>query len=309
MRGMNKVKLLLIADQEGCIGIYNSTDSASAGEYMQKEVSCIIDRLLEMQNYSITVLDCHNRGDTLNPLKSIYSDVKFIHQIWNFDESEHFDMAMLIGFHTMAGTNGILPHSFRPEIVKVFLHDKVVGEIGILANWLSYLQIPLLLVSGDLAIEPEVKELGCKCVAVKNSGETFSEDKNKEKYGHLLSSIAAILKEKPHNKTFLAGEIRIKLKNDSFLEYLPPKLFNAKEGFIVFKNVKDFIKSLYELSLFISTISNIFSLKIQQLVNKFRNKYGPEPVKIIEDQKIREILAHEDFEQLSMDELDYCLNW
>jgi D-amino peptidase len=72
-----------------------------------------------------------------------------------------FDAALLVGYHTLAGTGGgVLNHSFSGSAVAAMrLNGKLVGEVGFNAALAGAMQVPVALVSGDAMLSHEVAEV------------------------------------------------------------------------------------------------------------------------------------------------------
>jgi len=85
---------------------------------------------------------------------------------------ESFAGAILLGFHSKAGTpGGLLPHSYELDIRDLRLNNVSVGEIGMEAAIAGDFGVPVTLVIGDSAGVAEARELlpGVAAVAVKDS--------------------------------------------------------------------------------------------------------------------------------------------
>ncbi|HIE19045.1 TPA: aminopeptidase, partial [Candidatus Bathyarchaeota archaeon] len=89
-----------------------------------------------------------------------------------------FDLMFAIGAHAMAGTpNGLLTHTLsHVGINNIWLNDKPVGEIGLWAALAGDYDVPLGLVTGDLAAVREAENLLGEVftVAVKEATSRFA---------------------------------------------------------------------------------------------------------------------------------------
>ncbi len=70
-----------------------------------------------------------------------------------------FDAMLLHGLHGMAGSGGVLSHSFYPFPKNLWLNGRKIGEIAL--NMLTFAEhgIPTIFVSGDLIAAEEAREL------------------------------------------------------------------------------------------------------------------------------------------------------
>ncbi len=84
-----------------------------------------------------------------------------------YDES--FDAMFLHGFHGMAGSEGVLAHSFMPFIENIWLNELRIGEIAMNMAVFGVRGVPTVFVSGDQAAVDEAKALvpGIEGAAVK----------------------------------------------------------------------------------------------------------------------------------------------
>jgi D-aminopeptidase len=147
---------IIIADLEGIEGIYSLSDVSQCKNLFNREIELILKVLNLNGVYDIVVCDIHNNGDFLD--RTVVEKFGAMHcsKLWNITFEETFNFAMLVGFHGMKGSTGILAHTIRPEISSAFINGKEVGEIEIFSRWLGHKSIPVLLVSGDLAVVDEV---------------------------------------------------------------------------------------------------------------------------------------------------------
>ena len=74
-----------------------------------------------------------------------------------YDES--FDAMMLHGFHGMAGSGGVLSHSFYPFPKNIWVDDLKIGEIALNMAGFSEKGIPTVLVTGDQTAIEEARAL------------------------------------------------------------------------------------------------------------------------------------------------------
>lgn len=84
-----------------------------------------------------------------------------------YDES--FDAMFLHGLHGMAGSEGVLAHSFMPFIENIWLNELRIGEIAMNMAVFGVHGVPTVFVSGDQAAVDEARALvpGIEAAAVK----------------------------------------------------------------------------------------------------------------------------------------------
>lgn len=71
-----------------------------------------------------------------------------------------FDAVFLLGLHSMAGTaRAVLGHSFMPGIVRCWINDLPVGEIGMNCAVAGQFGVPAVFISGDRAAVIEARAL------------------------------------------------------------------------------------------------------------------------------------------------------
>ena len=147
------MRALIVADIEGVHGVYNLTDTKRNAELLTKEVETCILALHNCNITRITVCDSHNKGNSICLDTLSKYNIELLSQLHSLAELEHedYDFAILIGFHGMNGSDGILAHTLRPDIRGVRLANGVeIGEVELICRWLGHLNIPVILVVGDV---------------------------------------------------------------------------------------------------------------------------------------------------------------
>jgi D-amino peptidase len=74
-----------------------------------------------------------------------------------YDDS--FDAMMLHGFHGMAGSGGVLSHSFYPFPKNIWINDLKIGEIALNMAGFGEMGVPTVMVTGDQAAINEARAL------------------------------------------------------------------------------------------------------------------------------------------------------
>jgi D-amino peptidase len=176
------MRVLIAADMEGisCVTRWEHVDPGHA-EYqrfrsiMTDEVNAAIDGALDGGATSILVTDGHNAGRNVlieklrAPAHLISGSPAPLSMVEGVQNS---DVAFFIGYHAMAGTAGaILCHTWTDQVRGVWLNDRAVGEIGLNAAVCGSFNVPIGLVTGDVAATQEALDLlgPIETVAVKRA--------------------------------------------------------------------------------------------------------------------------------------------
>lgn len=185
------MKLLIAVDMEGISGVVSwdqvtpdSTEWQRFRRIMTEEVNAAIQGAMFEGVNDVIVTDGHWRGDNIvvenldqrarlnSGGPSQYAMVQGIDQ--------GIDIAFFIGYHARMGTkHAILDHTWSSSTVaNVWLNGIIVGETGLNAFLCGYFNVPVILLTGDLAVALEAKELipGIDTVEVKKANSRFSAD-------------------------------------------------------------------------------------------------------------------------------------
>jgi D-amino peptidase len=165
------MKLLIAADMEGITGVvsWNHVDPGHA-EYqrfrrlMTQDVNAAIRGAAEGGADEIVVTDGHWNSDNIlveeldrrarlnSGTPSPFSMVQGIDQ--------GVDAVFLIGYHARMGTaNAILDHTWSSARVQnLWLNGRLAGETGLNASLCGHFGVPVLMISGDQAVNKEAAE-------------------------------------------------------------------------------------------------------------------------------------------------------
>lgn len=257
-------RILLVVDMEGCIGINSLFDKIYCKHCVEEEVDYIIKCINDLRKSEIHILDCHNDGTTLDEY-CLKNNIPHIAHVWSLDGENEYDMAMLIGFHSKNGMNGILSHTIRPEIDKMYLGDTDIGELRLVENILAYYRIPIVYVSGDKTVKEELGPSNYVFCEVK--GINLCKDKIFE---NIRNSIKSALHLQAVVKQYDNSKISLSLINNSFLRNIPREQFVVNKNKILFKDSLSFISSMCILSEFLNLSSYYQKLRIKRLVSKIK---------------------------------------
>ncbi|MCX8081929.1 MAG: M55 family metallopeptidase [bacterium] len=176
------MKIYICTDLEGATGIFKweqtmkgAPEFKEAMKLLMGDISAVVEGLKDAGVKEIYVLDGHNGGNNFIP-ELMVPGVRYITGVprpcplYGLDES--FDGFILLGYHSMNGTqDGLLHHTQNHITEAKYFYDGIErGEIYQCAVIAGHYNVPVILVSGDEAACKEAKAtLGenLPCVAVK----------------------------------------------------------------------------------------------------------------------------------------------
>ncbi len=183
------MKLLIAVDMEGITGVvtWNHVDPGHA-EYqrfrrlMTQDVNAAVRGAAEGGADEIVVTDGHWNSDNIlveeldrrarlnSGTPSPFSMVQGIDQ--------GVDAVILIGYHARMGTaNAILDHTWSSARVQnLWINGRLTGETGLNASLCGHFGVPVLMISGDQAVNKEAAEWipGIEQVVVKKASSRWS---------------------------------------------------------------------------------------------------------------------------------------
>ena len=129
---------------------------------MTGDVNAAIEGILKANGDSeIYVKDAHGSGrnilleDLREEAQLIAGWDVMISMVQGIDET--FDALVLIGYHSMAGTeNGVLAHTMSGCVKRLSLNGQPVGEPEISALTAGYYGVPVVFVAGDQTVVEEL---------------------------------------------------------------------------------------------------------------------------------------------------------
>ena len=170
------MKLFISTDMGGIMGISSWLEmernqrGKECDDRVLRELSWVMDELrqspVDERIEEILICDSHSRGE--NVPYGLFSDSRVnlikgyprpFYMMQGLDAS--FDMALLIGYHAMAGTaEAVMDHTYASScIYAIRINGEAMGEVGINAFLAGVFGVPIALISGDEALEEEIKEL------------------------------------------------------------------------------------------------------------------------------------------------------
>ena len=247
---------LVLADIEGIVDIYNLVDIEKASMLYTQEIEVYIKALISSGICKITICDAHNEGNMINPEiinKYDSGDIKIslISTASNISFDEKYDFAIMVGYHGMEGSPGIIPHTYRFDIKEIIVEDKErntnipIGEVEVDARWLGSHGVPVILVTGD---REAVYEANCfnpyrQTCCVKSAFQT-SAAKRASMYEKLRQSLEVALKlDRDLCLSQDNDEVAVEFYNIDMLDACIKKGGTRKNNRVVFKNCADFLSS------------------------------------------------------------------
>ena len=187
------LKVFISVDMEGISGIVHSDQTTSgtaeyaAGrKWMAQDVNAAVEGALEAGATEVVVNDSHGSmrnidPDDLHPRAILISgSPKPLSMMQGIDAS--FAACLFIGYHAKAGTeDAILDHTISSSVVRAIrVNGAEMPELGLNAAIAGYYGVPVVLVSGDIAVCRQAGEvLGKDVVTVAV----------KEAYGRLAAKL------------------------------------------------------------------------------------------------------------------------
>jgi D-amino peptidase len=183
------MKILIAADMEGISGVVNweqvkpgTSEWQRFRRIMTEDVNAAISGALEAGVEEIMVSDGHWNSDNimidlLNPRATYnYGTPRPLSMVEGIDQG--VDAVFFIGFHARVGTQAaILDHTWSNIVVgNVWLNEQIVGETGLNAALAGHFNVPVLLISGDQAVNKEARDLipGIQTVVVKQASGRYA---------------------------------------------------------------------------------------------------------------------------------------
>ena len=164
------MKIFISADIEGVCGVFhtrqtgeNSSEYERAKKLLTEEVNAAIEGALEAGAEEILVNDSHGSMrniilEDLNPAARLISGFpKPLVMMEGIDNS--FDGALLIGYHAMSRTRGILANTINGfTFHSIKMNGVAYGETEINAALAAHFHVPVIMASGDDDLGEEISD-------------------------------------------------------------------------------------------------------------------------------------------------------
>ena len=166
------LKIFISVDMEGISGVIHWDDVSREGDdyplfrkLMTQETNAAIEGALAAGATEILVRDSHDTGrnilpDLLRPEAELLRDWSGgpLSMMEGIDKT--FDAVIFIGYHARGGTpNAVLKHTMNTRLYDIILNGKKMPEAGLNAAIAGHFGVPVVLVSGDLALVQQAREL------------------------------------------------------------------------------------------------------------------------------------------------------
>jgi D-amino peptidase len=181
-----KLKVFISVDMEGISGIVHgeqvssgTSEYATARKWMAQDVNAAVEGALEAGATEVVVNDSHGSmrnidPDDIHPRAVLISgSPKPLSMMQGIDAS--FAACVFIGYHAKAGTeDAILDHTISGSVVRAIRVNGIeMPELGLNAAIAGYYGVPVILVSGDVAVCRQTGEILGKDVATVAVKEAF----------------------------------------------------------------------------------------------------------------------------------------
>lgn len=182
------MQVYISADMEGVTGLVDAHDVQPGGQdyergrvMMTEDVNAAVRGALMAGATRVVVNDAHGsmrnlHADQLHPeAELIRGRHKRMSMLEGLDGD--FDAVLCVGYHSRAGTLGVLSHSFMGhEIEDMWLDGRRTGEIGFVHATAAALGVPVVMLTGDDVACEEMAEWdpAVATATVKYAGDRFA---------------------------------------------------------------------------------------------------------------------------------------
>lgn len=164
------MRVYVSADMEGVTGLVSADDVQMGGRdyergrvMMTEDVNAAVRGALAGGATEVLVNDTHSTMrnllvEDLHPEAALVrGKPKPMGMLQDLDDA--FDAVLCVGYHSRAGTLGVLSHSFMGhEIEDMWLNERPMGEIGFAHATATALGVPVVMLSGDDTACAEMRE-------------------------------------------------------------------------------------------------------------------------------------------------------
>lgn len=231
------MKIYMHTDVEGISGIVcpdqvatgkNKVQSMYTVKRLMTDINAAIDGAFAGGATHVTVLDAHSGGGNFD-LSMLDTRAEFDpcdNGKWWGKLNNTYDGVMYIGAHAMAGTiNAFLNHTYSGKWHNYMINGRRFGELGMWAMASGHFDVPMLMVSGDLAACQEAASFfNCvKTVVVKyangtNEAEPVDLDMAVENIREIAKKSMSLVGIAKPFKPLLPMEIKIEYKSTFYAE-------------------------------------------------------------------------------------------
>ncbi len=168
----SRPRVFISVDMEGISGVVHGEQTSSAGadygiarKWMAADVNAAVEGALAAGASEVVVNDSHGSmrniiPDDLHPKAVLISgSPKPLSMMQGIDGS--YNACIFIGYHAMAGTrDAVLDHTISGGVVRgIRINGAEMPELGINGMIAGYYGVPVVLVSGDVAVCKQAREI------------------------------------------------------------------------------------------------------------------------------------------------------
>ena len=252
-------KIYISADTEGLNGVtsFRQVLPEYKTEYidMQKELHAELNALIKGLKCAgikeIVINDAHNTMTNIS-LSELPEDVilisgkpKKVSMMYGLDDS--FDGVILFGYHAMAGSEGVLAHTFNMFFKSVWLNGEKIGEAKLNGIYAKFVGVPVVLASGDNVFLEEIKksigdiEVIQTKTAISNTAAVCKKRellyKEYEQTGKNINNLPKKEFELPDN-----FELKVELKDEGIAEKISEETSVERDGSFLLVKSDDYVK-------------------------------------------------------------------
>lgn len=258
-------RLLINADMEGIAGLERAeqcnrshSDYSEGVRLLCEEVNVIARAAFESGATSVSVIDWHGGGGNLEP-SQLDDRVEIVPE----DLSQGYDLALLVGFHPMAGDRtGFISHTMTLGVA-IKVDGNEIGEISLISWWLGEHGVPVGLITGDRAATAEADRLfpdtPTHTVKTADSWSRATCIPVEQTYEALRTRVARVMQQQERWKIYRPPEpirFRLRMRDEVWTVPLIPWLTREDDGWL--SGEVDKARDLVDL---IDVISALISLE------------------------------------------------
>jgi len=283
------MKVLIVVDMEGITGIERAESPEKGVELMTAEVLSVVKLLTALGTNDITICDAHDRGENIERKLFVMEDVQVVSQVWNVDFIKGYDVALLIGFHGMAGSDSLSPHTLREDIAKVERNGMEIGEVGILINWLREYNVPTVFVSGDKQATKEALMEEPTCVTYTIGRDERLQDVFFQSSNEFAQKVDSLTNNKLR-ATISQEELYVYVKNRDAISYIRAK-DKVRDGYLRFESYSELLSSMYNICEDLNNAMNEIVKKNTDFIMILRNDFGNIDIQGYKDNLFHHLLS------------------
>lgn len=280
---------LIVADLEGISGVQSLDEIENCRRLFSDEINVYIDCLNKKGIYKITVCDAHSNGDYLSE-DVLVGQVKLVSKVTNISFDQRYDFAIMAGFHGKSRSDGLYPHTLRPDIKNIWLDNNAIGEVELYCRWLGSKGIPVILVTGDTQAILEANEYNIYrqvCCVKSVYGEV--QDHFSVLYSKIQKNIEAALQlDFQYCISRDSKKIEVELLSSEIADLMIGHMTDTNR--ITFKSCNEFVNQLDRFfSIVNSTTEDLIKTNIA-FIKQLRKQTGHIPKDKITDHRTLDIL-------------------